>query len=96
MTIIKNVNPSPHYNCNCGTWLKHWQKFSPVKTTGCAAANCQTPATLGAHVQLSNSYDEAMYVIPLCEEHGSVTVKLEIAGSYKLVPADRALTCERW
>jgi len=96
MIKIKNITPTPHYGCTCGTWLKHWEKFSGKKSPQCAANGCNTTATLGAHIQKTVSEDGAWYVLPLCEAHSEIVSEIEISAEYKLVSADTNLTCERW
>lgn len=96
MLKIKNINTFIHYNCVCGTWLKHWEKFSGKKAPLCAVPGCNTLGTNGAHVQKAESTDESWYVLPLCEQHGAIKNELEVSADYKLVPASTELTCERW
>ena len=96
MIKVKNVNSAPHYNCACGNWLKHWEKFSTQKTPHCAVADCNAPATCGTHAQKADSEDENLYVIPLCDSHAAVTGELQIREGYKLVSANINQTCERW
>ena len=96
MIKVKNLNPTPHYNCACGTWLKHWQKFSTLKAPICAAANCVEKATVGTHIQKADSADIAWYVVPFCEQHSQSTAEMQIADNYKLVIASPQHTCERW
>ncbi len=96
MIEIKNLNPNPHYSCACGSWLKHWEKFSMNKEPACAVANCTSCASVGTHVQLADSTDENWYVLPLCNEHAASTENLVVWKRYKLVPANTDLTCDRW
>jgi hypothetical protein len=93
---VKNINPAPHYNCNCGNWLKHWEKFGTKKAPHCAVPGCEAAATLGAHMQKADSTEEDWYVAPLCQEHSTAIGELEIWEGYKLVSANVELTCERW
>lgn len=96
MIKVKNVNPNPHYNCACGNWLKHWEKFGTKKAPHCAAANCTEKATTGAHVQKANSNDENVYVLPLCPNHAQANGELDVWEGYKLVSAIAEQTCDRW
>lgn len=96
MLKVKNINPTPHYNCNCGNWLKHWEKFGTKKTPQCAVPGCEAKAAVGAHVQKAESTDEEWYVVPLCPEHATDSQELEIWEGYKLVTANVEQTCERW
>ncbi len=93
---VKNITALPHYGCGCGTWLKHWEKFSAKKSAQCAVPDCNTVAAVGAHIQKANTDDEAWYVVPLCQTHSESVDEMEISAEYKLVPADTNLTCERW
>lgn len=83
-------------NCACGNWLKHWERFSSVKSPCCAADGCNLPATNGAHIQKAESEDMDWYVIPLCKQHGENEQELIIDDEHKLVSANVSLTCERW
>jgi len=34
---IKNINGTSQTTCACGSWLKHWEKFSGQTVTYCPA-----------------------------------------------------------
>lgn len=96
MVKVINISVTIIYNCSCGSWLKHWEKFSFKKNPCCAVNGCNTLASLGAHIQKLGSDDETVYIVPVCYQHNGNNSKLEISEDCKLVLANKNLTCERW
>ena len=47
----------------------------------------------GSHVQLANSENKEIYIVPLCSVHRSGTEILSIIDSCKLVSSDIGKTC---
>ena len=92
---IKNINGTSQTTCVCGSWLKHWEKFSDQKTEYCQAKNCTKKDPVGAHVQKANSSDNKWYIYPLCSGHNQATGELEVSDHYKLVSANKKETCEK-
>ena len=92
---IKNINGTSQTNCVCGSWLKHWEKFSGQTTTYCPVKDCLKKDLVGAHVQKANSSDNKWYIYPLCNGHNQATGELEVSDSYKLVSANKKETCEK-
>ena len=92
---IKNINGTSQTTCACGSWLKHWEKFSGQSTIYCQAIGCTKKDLVGAHVQKSNSSDDKWYIYPLCSAHNKSTGVLEVSDSYKLVSANKKETCEK-
>ena len=93
---IKNINGTSDTTCVCGSWLKHWEKFSGQSVpTYCPADKCMKKDLVGAHVQKSNSSDDNWYIYPLCSAHNQSTGVLEVSDIYKLVSANRKETCEK-
>jgi len=97
---IKNINGTSQTTCACGSWLKHWEKFSgqsvpkycPVITNH---PGCTKKDLAGAHVRKYASSDEKWYIYPLCNAHNQSTGVLEVSDSYKLVSANKKETCEK-
>ena len=97
---IKNINGTSDTTCVCGSWLKHWEKFSGQSVTFCPATDPQPSGCLkkdlvGAHVQKSDSSDAKWYICPLCSAHNQSTGVLEVSDTYKLVSANKKETCEK-
>jgi hypothetical protein len=91
---IKNINGTSDNTCNCGSWLKHWQKFSGQSITRCPVDNCKERMEVGAHVQKDDASD--WYIFPLCNAHnGKKGESLEVNNYYKLVSANVSKTCGR-
>lgn len=83
---IKNINGTSHNTCSCGSWLKHWEKFSGLTATYCNEVKCRNKDLVGAHIQKANSTDNDWYILPLCNFHNQSSGELEVTDSYKLVP----------
>jgi hypothetical protein len=94
---IRNINGTSQTTCRCGSWLRHWEKFSgQVKPTTCPALGCDRTDVEGAHVQKGGgSADQKWYIYPLCTEHNRYKGELEVWDYYKLVSANKAETCEK-
>ena len=96
---IKNINGTSQTACTCGSWLKHWKKFSDQPITYCPVMTnhpgCTKKDLVGAHVQKSNSSDDKWYIYPLCSAHNQSTGVLEVSDSYKLVSANKKETCDK-
>lgn len=90
---ITNINGTADNQCTCGSWLKHWEKYSGQTTDYCQANGCLNKDIVGAHVQLANSIDKKWYIYPLCNKHNMHTGILEVSNSYKLVSANKSETC---
>ena len=92
---IKNINGTSQTTCSCGSWLKHWGKFSGQIITYCPVKNCLDKNLVGAHVQKANSSDNKWYIYPLCNSHNQSTGELEVLDIFKLVSANKKETCEK-
>jgi len=94
---VTNINGTSYNTCACGTWLKHWVKFSgqALGISTCAEETCQALADVGAHVQKEGDSDRGWYIVPLCKGHNAQRDPLDIDDGVKLVSANVALTCSR-
>jgi hypothetical protein len=92
---IKNINRTSQTTCACGSWLKHWEKFSGQSITYCPEINCMNKDLLGAHVQKAVSSDTNWYIFPLCGAHNKSTGVLDVSDTYILVSANKKETCEK-
>jgi len=95
MAKVKNINGTSDNTCKCGSWLKHWEKFSGQTTTYCTEKSCLETELLGAHVQKADSIDNNWYIIPLCKTHNKSTGTIDISDTYTLVSANKKETCEK-
>ena len=92
---VRNINGTSQTNCKCGSWLKHWEKFSGQKAGLCCEKKCTKSSVVGAHVQKSDSSDNSWYIIPLCTGHNNKKgEEIELYGSPTLVSANKSQTCE--
>lgn len=92
---ITNINGTSDNKCACGSWLKHWEKFSRQKASWCPVIECFKQDLVGAHVQVDNGADDTWYIYPLCSAHNQSPATLDVSDAYTLVPANRRDTCER-
>jgi hypothetical protein len=92
--IIWNINGTGQKKCNCGSWFKHWEKFSEQTAIFCPVINCLEVDLEGAHVQRNGSEDKNLYIFPLCRIHNADKGhSLEVSNIYKLVSANISETC---
>ncbi|MBL4830915.1 MAG: hypothetical protein JKY55_13655 [Aliivibrio sp.] len=86
---VKNITENTSEN-----WLTHWQEFSEAKLGMCVERSCISLATVGTHVQKSESNDEEWYVVPLCSAHSQKAgEEIKLFGN-PLVPAKMSVICE--
>jgi hypothetical protein len=91
---VKNINGTSSNTCKCGSWLKHWEKYSGEKAGLCNEKSCTNSATIGAHVQKLNSIDDSWYIVPLCNKHNNKRgEELELYKSPQLISANVRNTC---
>jgi len=90
---IKNINGTSDTICSCGSWIKHWEKFSGQTTEFYQANGCYNKDLVGAHVQKASGTDSKWYIYPLCNAHNKHSGELEVSDSYKLVSANKSETC---
>lgn len=95
MAKVKNINGTSDTTCKCGSWLKHWEKYSGQTATYCIEEKCIGKDLVGAHVQKADSSDMSWYIIPLCNKHNQSTETLVVSDSYTFVSANKKQTCER-
>jgi len=93
---VKNINGTSDNTCKCGTWLKHWEKFSG-KTAGlCTEIRCQNKAEVGAHVQKSYSSDSSWFIIPLCTAHNNMKgQEIDVMDGTTFISANTKETCNK-
>ena len=92
---VSNINGISDDACKCGSWLKHWEKFSGQSlTTFCPQVTCVQRPAEGAHAQKDNSSDSGWYIVPLCTAHsGKKGKSLDISDNVNLVSANVSKTC---
>lgn len=93
--IVQNINGTSDNDCNCGGWLKHWQKFSGQVVGACSESSCLLPAEVGAHVQSGSLLgNNDWYILPMCQRHNMRAAKMKIKEGIKPVSANKSKTCE--
>ena len=66
--IVKTIDMSIASDCECNSWLDHWEKYSANRAMFCNDAFCVNLAAVGAHVIKVDS-DDVRYIVPLCLQH---------------------------
>ncbi|HVW21587.1 MAG TPA: hypothetical protein VHC86_10255 [Opitutaceae bacterium] len=92
---VKNVPTGIPRICACGSWLRHWERFSGQRTSYCAEITCYRQDLAGAVVTKASGYDASPYVLPLCAAHRGAAVELTVSDNFVLVSADPEETCGR-
>lgn len=90
---VKNINGTSQNKCKCGSWLKHWRKYSGQIATVCRASGCSRTDLLGAHVQKDVNYDNRWYIVPFCSAHNHASYSIELVTGTILVSANKNQTC---
>jgi hypothetical protein len=93
--IVRNINgTSDNPDCPCGSWLKHWKKYTEINNPACAEASCQEKVEVGAHVQKTGNSDYSWYIVPVCKKHNNLRgQELEIPDYFPLVPVTARNKC---
>jgi hypothetical protein len=84
----------PLASCQCGSWLKHWEKHSGQTLSFCVEMDCMEKNLVGALVQKVNPLDNDWYIIPLCHVHCAAPGEIEISDNYRLVAGDTMENCD--
>ena len=95
---IKNAVGTSDRECECDSWLDHWEIFSGDIADTCAVAGCDNEAEMGAHITRPNAshdgYRTHLYIIPMCYSHnGKRGKELTSKGNIKFVWANVSNTC---
>jgi hypothetical protein len=91
---VKNINEIRLKKCRCGSWLKHWQKYSHEKLPVlCPVNGCFMPPDFTAFVQEDGYINDEWFVVPLCATHSSQEGGYLDLDRVALVPADVSKTC---
>lgn len=95
-----NVKGSADYRCGCGSWIKHWEKFSGEDwPKSCSVKKCTKKASVGAHIQQRN--DEAgknpTFIAPLCKDCNGkgADIEFDLVFGTVLVSANQSKTCKK-
>jgi hypothetical protein len=95
---IKNANGTADRECECGSWLEHWENFSGQTATKCAVSGCDNIATDGAHVTRpiakNDDYKTHSYIVPMCKSHnGQHGAEFDTKENTTFVWANVSKTC---
>jgi len=84
---VKNINgTTDNPTCPCGSWIKHWEKYTGLPALGCAEIHCTEQATVDSHVQKQGE-DRSWYIVPLCKTHnGKHGQELRISDNVNIIP----------
>lgn len=92
---VKNLNGTKDHTCKCGSWIKHWEKFSGYDIPQfCSVKDCLGEDIVGGHVQKDSATDKGWYIIPICSSCNAKRGQdLDIDDSTPLVSANVSKTC---
>lgn len=90
---VKNLKGTSERNCDCKSWIEHWERFSESKAKHCSVIGCLHEAKVGAHVIKCNSTDKSHYIVPMCLGHNQ-NDKDCLTVDKELVSANKLETCE--
>ncbi len=92
MITVKNINGTSNNNCNCGSWINHWTRYSNSPLVFCSQLKCTSMRLLvGAQVQKVG--DDGWYIIPLCRQHNAEYEELDVCDNTEFVSANVGETC---
>lgn len=98
--MVKNISGTSDntLQCDCDSWLEHWESNAGESLIRCFADNCLKPVEVGAHVQKFGSEDRSWYIIPFCRGHNAISPETEIKlkKDYKLIPAILQPSCKNY
>jgi hypothetical protein len=92
---VKNINGTRINSCTCGSWLKHWERYSDQSLSiFCAVLDCIQKPEVGSHVQKDGTDDDGWYIVPLCIAHNAqYGTSPYITETVQLVSANVDRTC---
>jgi hypothetical protein len=69
---VKNLNGTTGLRCSCGSWIKHWFKYTKSARKTCAVVGCMQTASVGAHViSCDKRTDVQWWIAPFCSGHNN-------------------------
>lgn len=94
LRMLTNVKDTSQRTCRCGTWMRHWLRFSGQTAPFCAADGCMERDPVGAHVKEFGG-DGTCFIVPLCQSHNQDEGIVFVADDWVLVPATPNNRCGR-
>lgn len=95
---VKHIRGSSEVSpkCKCGSWIKHWEKFSGKTRDKCSVVGCTEAAMKGAHIKIVDGTISSWYIMPVCESHNPPTNnEATVKSNTVFVPVRKDLTCEK-
>lgn len=94
---LKNEPSTGDRECNCGSWLEHWKKYTKSSNVpDCIVDGCRHAATVGAHVEFTkvNDYKLKSYIAPMCDSHNKDhNLIFKSKPNYRLAVGNKNATC---
>ena len=94
--FIINIDGTGKLSSSCGSWIKHWKNWTGLKANICAAVGCNETKVEGAHVRLMGSFDNNLYICPLCHKHNTGVKIVKVKENTVLALANKAASYDRW
>ena len=77
MPYIKNLNKTKDKECECDSWITHWEKHRGMAAEKCSIYNCKETNLVGAHIKKVKD-DGKHYILPLCRGHNNSNKEMYI------------------
>ena len=88
----KNKKGTADRRCKCGSWKKHWEKFSEQPWPDeCSVEGCTSAPELGGHV--INPSVSGEWIVPLCDACNKREGVFSLKRGVVLIKANRSETC---
>ena len=91
--VVRNINGTAAKNCNCGSWIRHWEKYTRGSANQCRASGCGRSDIVGAHVIKPHSTDDRTYIVPFCRGHNNQSGNITLNATAQMAPANKQNTC---
>jgi len=90
----KNKKGTAERACSCGTWKKHWIKFSgKAWPRDCSVSSCIRSPSLAAHVHNPSISGEK--IVPMCNSCNALQGIFILSKDATLVNACKSETCDK-
>jgi hypothetical protein len=92
---IKNLNGTADKQCNCGSWLEHWDAQTALKMPEyCVVIDCTNKVEVGAHVKQVGGNDNNHYIVPFCQSCNQSEKEFLVSSAW-LVSGNKNVTCKQ-
>lgn len=93
MARWKNINGTSDRQCNCGSWLKHWENATGRTAFYCSVYGCSNFAEVGAHVHDTYGLIAGHRIVPMCRACNNRSDAFDLSAGVETVSANVSQTC---